>query len=177
MQEARSTIAAETDVASLRSRIAQLSTERDALFADLGRDRLKLQESQAQLAEWLGKAAQKSPGNATATATATGTGNGNGKAGSEGGATMEARGFGVPFAASTAAPRSARTSSPASKPAPNPTPGSAPNSTDGSTTTEASTSTATSEPPQASGGYIRKPTPSRTIAEPSSSRRSTDCSR
>jgi hypothetical protein len=188
MEEARSAIAAETDLTSLRSRLAQVSTERDALLADLARDRAKLQESHAKLAEWLGKAAQRSPGNAVATSTSTATGTGNGHAGSEGGATLAAHGFGVPLAASTPAPKSSPTlkSAPASSSAPNPSstpnPGSAPNpnpaptSTDGSTTTEASRSTATSEPPAAES-YIRKPTTSRTIADPSSSRRSTDCSR
>jgi hypothetical protein len=90
MDEARGAVAAESELSTLRARLAELSTERDALLADLARDRTKLQESHAQLAEWLGKAAQKPPGNAVATSssTATGNGNGSGLAGSDGTTTV-----------------------------------------------------------------------------------------
>jgi hypothetical protein len=87
MDEVRTGMAAELDAAALRSRVAEVSGERDALRVDLERDRSKLQESQEkltdwlgkshdQIAEWLGQAAQKPPGAATASATSNATSDG-----------------------------------------------------------------------------------------------------
>jgi hypothetical protein len=100
MEEVRTGMAAELDAATLRSRVAEVSGERDALRVGLERDRTKLQESQEkltgwlgkshdQIAEWLGQAAQKPPGNATASATSSSTS--DGKASNESGSTLEAK--------------------------------------------------------------------------------------
>jgi hypothetical protein len=100
MEEVRTGMAAELDAATLRSRVAEVSGERDALRGDLERDHTKLQESQEkltgwlgkshdQIAEWLGQAAQKPPGNATASATSSSTS--DGKASNESGSTLEAK--------------------------------------------------------------------------------------
>jgi len=89
MDQARTALSSETDVAVLRSRIAELSGERDGLKADVDRDRAKLHESHQQIAEWLGKAAQKPPGSATASATSTSAS--DGKATTESGTTLDAQ--------------------------------------------------------------------------------------
>jgi hypothetical protein len=189
MQEARTALAAEHDLTTLRARVAELSTERDALRADLDRDRAKLQESQTQLAEWLGKAAQKPPGNATATSSSTATG--SGRAGSEGGATMAVRGrppetrsTEIALGNETPAPAPSAAAAPTSPPtatatvtlnsSPAATATSTPASASNPTAPETSTATVRS---QTGESYSRNPTPSRTKPVPSSSRRSTGCSR
>ncbi len=86
MEEARTVIGTETDAGTLRTRVAELSAERDALRSEAERDRAKLQESHHQIAEWLGQAAQKPPGNASAFATSSSTN--DGIASNESGATL-----------------------------------------------------------------------------------------
>jgi hypothetical protein len=142
MDEARIALSSETDVSALRSRLAELTGERDVLRADAARDRARLQESNEKIADWLGKAAQKPPGSATASATSNSTS--DGKATTESGTTLAAE------TGSSASPLTA-----------------------------SATPAATSAGRKASahGGYSLKPTPSRSKPVPSSTRKSTDCSR
>lgn len=123
MEEARTVIGTETDAGTLRTRVAELAAERDALRSEAERDRAKLQESHHQIAEWLGQAAQKPPGNASAFATSSSTN--DGIASNESGATLASEsgsspaGAGVPASrASLVAPTAPAAGSPASSTAP-----------------------------------------------------------
>jgi hypothetical protein len=72
MQEARVGMVTENE--ELKRRVAELSNDRTALRADADEERAHLRSSHEKMAEWLGQAAQKPPGNATATASATSDG-------------------------------------------------------------------------------------------------------
>ncbi len=88
MDEAKAGMATETEAAELRTRLSELAGERDALRTDVAKDWTALQESHAKLADWLGQAAQKPPGNATASATSSATS--DGKASNDSGTTLAA---------------------------------------------------------------------------------------
>ena len=109
MEEARTVIGTETDAGTLRTRVAELSAERDALRSEAERDRAKLQESHHQIAEWLGQAAQKPPGNASAFATSSSTN--DGIASNESGATLASESGSSPGRGGRDSPRGRRSSS------------------------------------------------------------------
>ena len=73
MGQASAALGLETENGALKSRLADLSQDRDALKAITDKDRDYLQQSSDKMVTALGEAAKKPAPNATATATSTGT--------------------------------------------------------------------------------------------------------
>jgi hypothetical protein len=73
MSQASAALGMEVENGALKSRLAEMSHDRDALTAVTDQDRAHLQESSDKMVAALGEAAKKPAPNATATATSTGT--------------------------------------------------------------------------------------------------------
>jgi hypothetical protein len=73
MSQASAALGMEVENGALKSRLAEMSHDRDALTAVTDQDRAHLQESSDKMVAALGEAAKKPAPSATATATSTGT--------------------------------------------------------------------------------------------------------